>query len=239
MLTMAVEREATVAIIPARGGSKRIPGKNIKPFLGKPILAYSIEKALKSGLFGRVMVSTDDARIAEVAREYGAEVPFFRSSENANDFATTSAVLEEVLEQYEQKLGLTFEQFACIYPTSPLMQIAHLRQGFELLQDPGFDSVYPVVPFGYPIWRGVKREGSGLTRMVWPEYINSRSQDLEKVYHDAGQWYLVKTRPFRESGQILMDRTTTIVLDENEVQDIDNPVDWQMAELKYKMLTAE
>ena len=215
-----------LCIIPARGGSKRIPRKNIKPFLGKPIIGYSIELALKSGLFEEVMVSTDDAEIAEVAKAFGAEVPFARSAENANDFATTMAVLKEVLAAYE-KQGRSFENVCCIYPTAPLIKEKALREGFEKLRLEGLTSVYPVTPFSFPIWRSVKIE-AGKTKMNWPEFANARSQDLPKAYHDAGQWYWFVPAKIGES--LYSENSGAIVLSELEVQDIDSETDWQMAE---------
>ena len=221
-----------LCIIPARGGSKRIPRKNIKPFLGKPIIAYSIELALKSGLFEEVMVSTDDAEIAEVARLFGAEVPFVRSAENANDFATTMDVIKEVLAAYEKR-GRSFENVCCIYPTAPLIKEKALREGFEKLRLEGLTSVYPVAPFSFPIWRSVKIE-DGKTKMNWPEFANARSQDLPKAYHDAGQWYWFVPAKIGES--LYTENSGAVVLDEMEVQDIDSETDWQMAELKYERI---
>ena len=221
-----------LCIIPARGGSKRIPRKNIKPFLGKPIIAYSIELALNSGLFEEVMVSTDDAEIAEVAKAFGAEVPFARSAENANDFATTMDVLKEVLAAYE-KQGRTFENVCCIYPTAPLIQENALREGFEKMRSEGLTSVYPVAPFSFPIWRSVKIE-DGKIKMNWPEFANARSQDLPKAYHDAGQWYWFVPSKIGES--LYSENSGAVVLDEMEVQDIDSETDWQMAELKYERI---
>jgi N-acylneuraminate cytidylyltransferase len=221
-----------LCIIPARGGSKRIPRKNIKTFLGKPIIAYSIELALNSGLFDEVMVSTDDAEISEVAKSFGAEVPFARSAENANDFATTMAVLKEVLAAYE-KQGRTFENVCCIYPTAPLIQEKALREGFEKLRSENLASVYPVTPFSFPIWRSVKIE-AGKTKMNWPEFANARSQDLPKAYHDAGQWYWFVPAKIGES--LYSENSGAVVLSELEVQDIDSETDWQMAELKYERI---
>jgi N-acylneuraminate cytidylyltransferase len=223
---------ANLCIIPARGGSKRIPRKNIKPFLGTPIIGYSINLALQSGLFDEVMVSTDDAEIAEVAKTFGAQVPFPRSAENANDFATTMAVLNEVLAAYA-KQGKSFESVCCIYPTAPLITQKALKEGFEKLISGGFASVYPVAPFAYPIWRSLKIE-EGKTKMNWPEFANARSQDLPKAYHDAGQWYWFVPAKIGES--LYSENSGAVVLSEMEVQDIDSETDWQMAELKYERI---
>ncbi len=222
-----------LCIIPARGGSKRIPRKNIRDFLGKPIIAYSIEAALKSGLFEEIIVSTDDQEIAEVAIKHGAKVPFMRSADASNDHATTMDVIFEVLGNYEKLQGKFFEKVCCIYPTAPLIKEEHLRAGFELLINKGFDSVFPVVSFGYPIWRGLKLE-EGKTKMIWPEYQNSRSQDLEKAYHDAGQWYWFN--PKKINKNLFTENTGSIILDEMEVQDIDHLSDWKIAEMKYRAL---
>lgn len=222
-----------IAIIPARGGSKRIPRKNIKSFLGKPILAYSIEAALQSNLFDAVMVSTDDSAIANVARKYGAQVPFMRSAKNSDDFATTMDVLQEVLTVYGNEHKQRFDYGCCLYPTAPLMQIEQLKAGFKKLQDGNFDTVFPITPFSYPIWRGVEIE-DGKTKMLWPENLSKRSQDLKKVYHDAGQWYWFTCK--RPLSSLFTDNSASIILEENEVQDIDTLTDWTMAELKYKSL---
>lgn len=224
-----------LCIIPARGGSKRIPRKNIKDFLGKPIITYSIEAALKSGLFDEVMVSTDDEEIAQVAKQYGAKVPFMRSRENADDFATTSAVLMEVLDQYE-RAGKKFEFACCIYPTAPLIKTEKLKLGFDKLKNDQFQTVFPAVEFSYPIWRGLKKTPIEEFKMVWPENLNKRSQDLEAVYHDAGQWYWFSIEAFKKEQKLFGDNTSCIVLEATEVQDIDNLVDWKLAELKYDLL---
>jgi N-acylneuraminate cytidylyltransferase len=221
-----------IAIIPARGGSKRIPKKNIRLFCGKPIIAYSIETALNCSLFDEVMVSTDDADIADIARQHGAKVPFMRCVENANDFAGTADVLIEVLEEYA-KLDLHFEWGCCIYPTAPLIKGKHLKIGLKELKSHSFDTVFPVIPFSYPVWRGLSRVPSGKTEMIWPEHLHSRSQDLPEVYHDAGQWYWFKTKTLINQKKLFTQNTGSLVLDEMEVQDIDNLSDWKLAEMKY------
>lgn len=223
-----------LAIIPARGGSKRIPRKNIKSFLGKPIIAYSIEAALKSGLFDTVMVSTDDSEIAEVAKEYGAEVPFLRSEENADDFATTADVILEVVQEYEAN-GEIFEFACCIYPTAPLLSVETLKDGWDLLREKHYATVFPVAPFGYPIRRSLRLEDDNRAVMNWPEHINTRSQDLEQAYHDAGQFYWLSLDKFNKQQKLFTDNTGVIVLDEMQVQDIDNEVDWKIAELKMQL----
>ncbi len=226
---------SNLCIIPARGGSKRIPRKNIKDFLGKPIIAYSIETALQSDLFDEVMVSTDDEEIAKVAKEYGADVPFIRSKENADDFATTTEVLLEVIAQYENR-GKIFEYACCIYPTAPLIKVENLKMGYAKLNNEQFSTVFPSVAFSYPIWRGLKKTLNDGFEMVWPENLNQRSQDLEEIYHDAGQWYWFSIEAFKNDQKLFGDRTSCIVLEETEVQDIDTLIDWKLAELKYELL---
>ena len=223
-----------IAIITARGGSKRIPRKNIKEFCGKPILAYSIEAARTSGLFDTVMVSTDDREIAELARKYGAEVPFFRSERTAGDFATTNDVLLEVLEEYEKR-GECYDLGYCIYPTAPFVTAAKLKDALGRLEGSGADTLIPVVAFSYPPQRAmVVRED----RLVfeYPRYLDSRSQDLEPHYHDVGQFYLFYTEAFRRNGKLMVGNILPYVVSEMEVQDIDNQTDWEIAEIKYRCM---
>lgn len=224
----------SVAIITARGGSKRIPRKNIKEFLGKPIIAYSIVAALEAGCFDEVMVSTDDEEIAAVARHYGAEIPFFRSGATSNDFATTADVLVEVLSEYTQR-GKNFSSACCLYPTAPFVTAEKLKRGHDLLLETGADSVLPVVRFGYPVQRALKIE-ENLLSMIWPEHLNSRSQDLMPAYHDCGQFYWFNVARFLETRKIFTAHTVPIEMPESEVQDIDNEEDWKLAEMKYRLL---
>ncbi len=221
-----------LAVITARGGSKRIPRKNIKEFCGKPILAYSIEAALGAGVFDEVMVSTEDAEIAEIAKARGAKVPFFRSSESANDYATTADVLLEVLEQY-RRIGREFDYVCCIYPTAPFVSAEKLKNAMELLVGQGEDSLLPVVRFGFPPQRSVVIK-DGLLQFKWPEHMLTRSQDLEPFYHDAGQFYCVRTDSFLEQKKMVMEKTVPMVMPESEVQDIDTEEDWKVAEAKYR-----
>lgn len=228
---------SNVAIITARGGSKRIPRKNIRPFLGKPIIGYGIEVALQSGLFEEVMVSTDDAEIADVARGFGASVPFVRSAANANDFATTTDVLLEVLSQYD-RAGRTFECGCCIYPTAPFITSALLQRAFETLTTQAFDTVYPVQPFGFPVQRAVGLNNDGKVHWLQPSYQASRSQDLEKAYHDAGQFYFFNTASLQSTKQLINANTGALVISEMQAHDIDNEDDWQIAEFKWQLSNA-
>ena len=224
----------TLAMITARGGSKRIPRKNIKEFNGKPIMAYSIEAALKSGAFDEVMVSTDDEEIADIARKYGASVPFMRSEKTSNDFATTVDVIDEVISEYHNR-GKDFDVFACIYPTAPFITADKLKEAVEKLSSSDADSLIPVVRFSYPPQRAMEiRDGRLVFRQ--PENLSKRSQDLEPHYHDAGQFYVVKTESFLKNKGIMVGQILPMELSELEVQDIDNEVDWKLAEMKYKLL---
>lgn len=222
-----------LAIIPARGGSKRIPRKNIKNFFGKPIIAYSIELALNSRLFDEVMVSTDDDEIAKIAREYGANVPFMRSDEASSDFATTFHVIEEVINQYK-KTGKSYDKCCCIYPCSPLVEKSLLISSYDLLSDN--DMVMPVIPFSFPIQRAFKKNELERVEFAYPEYALTRSQDLESMYHDAGQFYWFNIDKVMDSGSMMQENTGCVIIDESKAQDIDNPSDWLMAELKYRLL---
>ncbi len=224
---------ANLCIIPARGGSKRIPRKNIKPFLGKPIIAYSIEAALKSNLFDEVMVSTDDTEIAEIAKKHGAKVPFMRSKKNSDDFATTMDVLQEVIESYKKK-DQTFEFVCCIYPCAPLLTVENLLEAFDKLTKNNKKTVFPIIEFSFPIQRALKLEDSNLS-FDQPEFALSRSQDLPKRYHDAGQFYFFRVKTLMEEQKIIGDSVGAIVISEMDAQDIDNETDWKLAEIKYQL----
>lgn len=224
---------SNLCIIPARGGSKRIPRKNIREFLGKPIIAYSIEAAIKCGLFDEIMVSTDDKEIAEIAIKYGANVPFMRSNEKANDFATTYEVIEEVLVKYDE-LGKIFKNACCIYACAPFISIEKLKEAAEKLEY--FDTVLPIVQFGFPIQRALKKDNKDSISLIQSKFELSRSQDLEPSFHDAGQFYWFTIDSLLNNRSIMSKNTGCVVLSEMEVQDIDNPIDWELAELKYKLL---
>lgn len=220
-----------LCIIPARGGSKRIPNKNIKEFHGKPIIAYSIEAALKSEIFDQVMVSTDSIDIKEISVKYGAKVPFIRSKENADDFATTVDVVNEVLEKY-QKEGLDFTRVCVLYPCAPFVQPIDLVKGYKALDE--FDSVIPVVSFSFPPLRSFIIKDSYLS-FKWPEFEKTRSQDLDELFHDAGQWYFFNHYG-KNHDSLVKNYTTPFILDSARVQDIDTPADWELAELKFTFL---
>jgi N-acylneuraminate cytidylyltransferase len=223
---------SNVAIIPARGGSKRIPHKNIKDFLGKPIMAYSIEAAKKSGLFDEVMVSTDEGLIADIARQYGAAVPFLRSPATANDHATINDVLREVLECYE-KQGKRFDNVCCLFSTAPLVTEKEIMEAYSKFSSSDFTCLYPVVAFSFPIMRSLKMLPDGEVQMRWPEYMNTRSQDIEPSYHDSGTFYWMTADHIKE---LVPRRNGGIVMDETLIQDIDNESDWKIAEMKYRLL---
>ena len=224
---------SVLAIIPARGGSKRIPRKNIKEFCGKPIICYSIEAALQSGVFDEVMVSTDDREIAETALAAGASVPFLRSTDGANDRATISDVIREVLAGYRER-GISFDYYAIIYATAPMIRPEYLRQGYELLKNSGEGFMLPVVRYSYPPQRSYRING---TVLEWnnPEAYSVRTQDLEPWYHDCGMFSFAKVEAFYHT-EPKERKKVPLILDESVVQDIDNEEDWKMAEIKYRLM---
>lgn len=224
---------SSVCIIPARGGSKRIPRKNLRNFLGKPIIAYSIETALKVGLFESVIVSTDDIEIAETSVQYGAEVPFMRSANNSNDYAGTDDVVFEVIRQLQEN-GRHYDYVCCIYPTAPFITQALLKESFNKLVSGAYDAVFPIAKYSTPIQRALHIRKDKLA-MMWPENAHVRSQDLAPAYYDAGQFYWGLVDKFIEQRSLFTSNTGTVVLDDLLVQDIDNESDWHIAELKYKM----
>ncbi|MDE6433373.1 MAG: pseudaminic acid cytidylyltransferase [Lachnospiraceae bacterium] len=225
----------SIAVITARGGSKRIPRKNIKEFCGKPIIQYSIEAALASGLFDEVMVSTDDEEIAEIARKFGANVPFMRSEETSNDYAGTNDVLKEVFTEYEKR-GQHFDIAVCIYPTAPFVTAKKLKEAVELMESEHADAVTPVVRFSFPPQRAFVIQENFL-QYQFPEYASSRSQDLEPVYHDCGQFYVMRVD--NVLNDVKIKKSLPLIVSELEVQDIDNEEDWQIAEMKYKIMVSE
>ena len=224
-----------IAIIPARGGSKRIPKKNIRNFLGEPIISYVINAALKSNLFETVMVSTDSNEIKKIARSYGAEVPFLRSRKNSDDYATTIDVLEEVINRYKE-VGKNFDYGCCLYPTAPFTNPKRLKFFFRKLKEKKYDCIFPILEYSHPIQRSLKLFEENRIEMVNPENLVTRSQDLEKRYHDAGQFYWFIPDKLIPQKKLWTDNTGAIVINPLEAQDIDNINDWKLAELKYQMI---
>lgn len=230
---MAEKRK--IAIITARGGSKRIPKKNIKEFCGLPIIAYSIRTALGSGLFDEVMVSTDSEEIAETAKKFGADVPFMRSADNSDDYATTEDVILEVLQRYRE-LGTEYDYVCCIYPTAPFVTEAALAEAMTKMEKYEPSVVIPLVQFSYPPQRCFVVDDRGYARFKYPQYVRTRSQDLEKQYHDAGQFYIYNSDRLIATNGIIEDDFMPIIMPELLVQDIDTEDDWKIAEMKYKII---
>lgn len=224
-----------LAIIPARGGSKRIPYKNIKLFSGKPIIAYSIEAAIQSRIFDKVVVSTDNAEIASVAREYGAEIPFTRPHDLADDYTGTNDVVKHAVEWYQEQ-GQKIEAVCCIYATAPFICSEYLRKGYDLLCSTKHAYAFSVTSFPFPIQRALKVNDSGEVQAFWPENNDIRSQDLEESYHDAGQFYWGLTDAFLEDKVIYSKDSMAVLLPRHLVQDIDTVEDWRHAELMYEAL---
>lgn len=220
-----------IAIITARGGSKRIPKKNIREFCGRPIIEYSIRAALESKLFDEVMVSTDNEEIAEISKQCGASVPFFRSAQNSNDYAITADVIKEVIIEYE-KLGKRFDTLCCIYPTAPFVTAKKLSDAYNEMKKNNADSAMTVVRYGFPPQRAVVIR-NGKIEFQYPEYYKTRSQDLEPIYHDCGQFYFCNVDAFKKYKTMITPNCVPFVVSEEEVQDIDNISDWNIAEMKY------
>lgn len=225
---------SAVAIIPARGGSQRIPQKNIRPFCGRPIISYSISTALDSQLFNRVIVSTDCERIAQVARQYGAEVPFMRPAELADAITGTDPVVLHALDYLREQLAESPELVCCIYPTAPLLPVATLKQGLACLLAQQADSAFSVARFSYPPLRGLRLDEHGRIRMLWEQYFQTRSQDLEPIYHDAGQFYWARTERYLVNRRFFSQNAVPVILPPQQVQDIDTLEDWAMAEWLYQ-----
>jgi len=225
-----------VALIPARAGSKRIPGKNIKPFAGQPIIAYSIKTAAASGLFSRIIVSTDSAEIAAVARSYGAQTPFMRPSGLADDFTPTADVVLHALNWLKAHESLP-EFFCCIYATAPFLQPEYLKAGFERLRDAAdAATAFSVTSFAYPIFRALELDAYGRLKMIWPEHLETRSNDLPEAHHDAGQFYWGRCRQFLTEKSLFSKNAVPVILPRYLVQDIDTPEDWKTAEYMFNAL---
>ncbi len=228
----------TVAIIPARGGSKRIPHKNIKVFCGQPIIAYSIKAAQESGLFDRIIVSTDDPDIADVAKQYGAEIPFLRPSSLSDDFTGTIPVINHGINWLNNN-GKHVQYVCCIYATAPFVQAKFLQEGYEKLIKNRKSFAFSVTSFGFPIQRSVRILDNGSLTAFYPEDVEKRSQDLVEAYHDAGQFYWGKARSFQDNEVLFSPVSIPVILPRYLVQDIDTPEDWRRAELMYRVLELE
>ncbi len=224
-----------IAIIPARGGSKRVPRKNVKHFAGKPIIAWSIEAARKSGIFDRIVLSTDDGEIAAVAGSYGAEVPFLRPPDLSDDFTGTKEVIAHAIKELQDGSSAT-DEVCCIYATAPFVRADDLKKGLQILLTGNWDYVFPAAEFNSSIFRAFRLDVEGRVDMVFPEHALTRSQDLSKCYYDAGQFYWARANTWLEGRTIISDRSHAMEIPANRVQDIDTVSDWEMAELKFNTL---
>lgn len=227
-----------VCIIPARGGSKRIPRKNIRLFAGRPMIGYAISAALETGLFARVLVSTDDAEIAEVARREGAETPFMRPPELSDDHTVTSAVIVHAL-RWLRDHGESFRFACCMYPTAPFVRAPYIRKGYEVLcaSDRAMCSM-AITTFPFPILRARRISAEGLLEYIWPEHARTRSQDLPEAYHDAGQFYWYRAQAYLDGEGKIVGGTLPVLVPRYLVQDIDTPEDWETAEFMYEAIRA-
>lgn len=227
-----------LAVIPARGGSKRIPGKNIRRFCGKPMLAWSIAAAQSSGCFDQIIVSTDDETIAQVALECGAEVPFMRPTSLADDYTGTTPVVAHAITQLTNS-GAQISQVCCIYATAPFIQSKDIQRGFQILNKSGADFAFAVTSYPFPIQRAIRITGFERIEMFHPEYFSVRSQDLEEAWHDAGQFYWGRATAWLEGAPLFSLRSTPVILPRHRVQDIDTLEDWTRAELMFKTMQSE
>lgn len=227
-----------LAIIPARGGSKRIPRKNIKPFCGKPMIAWSIEVALESGCFDRIIVSSDDAEIAEVARSFGAEAPFIRPAELSDDHTGTIPVIAHAIGWVSQQIA-PLDFACCLYATAPFVRAEDLRRGYDLLQQSGADYAFSVTSYAFPIQRAIRITADQRVEMFNPEHFTTRSQDLEEAFHDAGQFYWGRAAAWLASKPIFSHDAAPVTLPRHRVQDIDTPEDWERAEWLFKAMRSQ
>ena len=227
-----------ICIIPARGGSKRIPKKNIKDFHGQPIIAYSIKAAINSGCFEKIIVSTDDQDIASVAKEFGAEVPFERPAEISDDFTTTIDVIQHAIGWCEAQ-GWQFDKVCCVYATAPFISSAYITQGLNFLEDHDIDYAFSATSFSFSIQRGFYIDEAGVVSMLQPEHTNTRSQDLQEAYHDAGQFYWGKVSAFRAGLPFFANHSKPVLIPRKRVQDIDTTEDWDYAEKMFELLKNE
>ncbi len=224
-----------LCVIPARGGSKRIPRKNIKEFFGQPMIAYSIQAARESGCFDKIIVSTDDAEIADIAKKHGAEVPFMRPEELANDYAGTIPVIKHAIEWFEQH-GEKPSKVCCLYATAPFVQAISLVKAYQQMQQNQAHYCFSVTSFAFPIQRAIKLSENERVEMFFPEYFSTRSQDLKEAYHDAGQFYWGTSEAWKQQKPIFSANASAFVLPRYLVQDIDTPEDWKRAELMHQIL---
>ena len=225
-----------LAVIPARGGSKRIPRKNIKEFHGQPMIAWSIQAALNSGCIDEVWVSTDDDEIAAIAQSYGAKIPFIRPANLSDDFATTADVMQHAVQAYQTQYQQLPNYVCCLYATAPFVQRQDLQKGFELIQTKSLDYVFSATSYPFPIQRAIKLDKDGAVNMFSPEHFNTRSQDLEEAWHDAGQFYWGRSEAWLSKARIFSPQSSTVALPRFRVQDIDTSEDWQRAELMAQLL---
>jgi N-acylneuraminate cytidylyltransferase len=226
---------STVAIIPARGGSKRIPRKNIKEFCGKPMIAWSIEAALKSGCFDRIVVSTDDAEIAEVARQFGAEIPFMRPSSLSDDYTGTLPVIRHAVEWLRDN-GSPVSEACCLYATAPFVSPEDLKRGQKMLHSEACSYAFSVTSYAFPIQRAIRITSKGRVAMFYPEHFQTRSQDLEEAWHDAGQFYWGVAQAWQDEKPIFSEEAVPVTLPRHRVQDIDTPEDWARAEWLFRAM---
>lgn len=224
-----------LAVIPARGGSKRIPRKNIKPFGGKPMIAWSIDAALQSGCFDKVIVSTDDEEIAEVALKWGGAVPFMRPAELSDDHIGTIPVIQHAIEWFVRQ-GCGIRQVCCLYATAPFVRAEDLRQGLSALEGNVCDYVFSVTSYPFPIQRALHLTPAGRVKMFSPEHFHTRSQDLAEAFHDAGQFYWGTVDAWLQGKMIFGESSVPVLLPRHRVQDIDTPDDWKRAELMFQAL---
>ena len=227
-----------LAVIPARGGSKRIPRKNIKLFCGKPMIAWSIEAALQSGCFDKIVVSTDDAEIAQVARQCGAQVPFMRPAELSDDHTGTTAVMAHAIDRLAEQ-GQPPEQVCCLYATAPFVSADDLRRGLTVLTETGGDYAFSVTSYAFPIQRAIRVTPAGRVAMFNSEHFDTRSQDLEEAYHDAGQFYWGRASSWLTGKVIFGADSVAVLLPRHRVQDIDTEEDWQRAEYLFRVISLE
>jgi N-acylneuraminate cytidylyltransferase len=226
-----------LAVIPARGGSKRIPRKNVKPFAGKPMIVWSIDAALDSGCFDRIIVSTDDEEIAAIASKAGADVPFMRPANLSDDYTGTIPVVAHAI-SWMQEHADAVDSVCCIYATAPFVRAEDIRRGQSVLEAGGADYAFSVTSFPFPIQRAIRLKAEERVEMFWPEHFASRSQDLEEAFHDAGQFYWGRSAAWLAGRPFFSPHAAAVMLPRHRVQDIDTPEDWQRAELMFTALNA-